>query len=206
MFKKCSKCQEVKPATPEYFHRTSEKKDGLYPSCKVCVRKYHQANKEALSEYTRQWRAANPERATATTESWVRKNPEKVYVTQRKYYLAHQEESRQRSRNWRTVNRDKSRQTTSQWAKDNPTKRSAKDQRRRARKVGNGGNYTAKEWEDLCELYDYRCLACGEQKPLTVDHVVPLSKGGTNDIDNIQPLCRNCNSIKHDKAIDYRES
>jgi 5-methylcytosine-specific restriction endonuclease McrA len=36
-------------------------------------------------------------------------------------------------------------------------------------------------------------LCCGEAKPLTVDHVVPVSKGGSNDISNIQPLCLECN-------------
>jgi 5-methylcytosine-specific restriction endonuclease McrA len=39
---------------------------------------------------------------------------------------------------------------------------------------------------------------------LTEDHVVPLSLGGSNDIDNIQPLCKSCNSSKRGRHIDYR--
>ena len=39
---------------------------------------------------------------------------------------------------------------------------------------------------------------------LSVDHIVPLSLGGSNDISNIQPLCRACNSIKWAKIIDFR--
>lgn len=79
--------------------------------------------------------------------------------------------------------------------------------RRRARKLGNGGDYTAQQWADLCTLYDYRCLCCGRQEPeiaLTVDHIVPLALGGSNDIDNIQPLCKSCNSRKATRSIDYR--
>ena len=76
--------------------------------------------------------------------------------------------------------------------------------RRRARKEANGGTHSAKEWRNLCAKYNHRCLCCGEAKPLTIDHVIPLVEGGTNDISNIQPLCLDCNLRKHARTIDYR--
>lgn len=63
---------------------------------------------------------------------------------------------------------------------------------------------TELEWLDLCNKYNNRCLCCGEKNKLTVDHVIPISKGGMNTIDNIQPLCGSCNSKKNNKEIDYR--
>jgi 5-methylcytosine-specific restriction endonuclease McrA len=80
--------------------------------------------------------------------------------------------------------------------------------KRRIRKKGNGGSHTLSEWQDVKKKYNYTCLCCGKQEPeitLTVDHVIPVSKGGTNNIDNIQPLCRSCNPRKSNKIIDYRE-
>ncbi len=73
-----------------------------------------------------------------------------------------------------------------------------------ARKRGNGGSFTASEWLDLCEQFDNRCLACSEHKPLHADHILPVSKGGSSNIENIQPLCARCNGKKSNKTVDYR--
>lgn len=75
---------------------------------------------------------------------------------------------------------------------------------RRKRISANGGSHTQAEWNALCLKHGNRCLCCGEQKPLTKDHVVPVTKGGTDDITNLQPLCRRCNSHKHTEIKDYR--
>lgn len=42
----------------------------------------------------------------------------------------------------------------------------------------------------------YACLFCGSESNLSVDHVFPVSRGGGNEPDNLQTLCRNCNSRK----------
>lgn len=42
----------------------------------------------------------------------------------------------------------------------------------------------------------WQCVTCGTSKDLTVDHIIPVSKGGTDDDDNLQTMCRSCNSRK----------
>lgn len=73
--------------------------------------------------------------------------------------------------------------------------------RYRARKKNAEGSHTLKEWENLKLLFDNKCAICKESKKLTKDHIMPLSKGGSDFISNIQPLCRNCNSKKHTKIL-----
>jgi len=84
--------------------------------------------------------------------------------------------------------------------------RRASRQLHRARRAAAPGSFTAAEWKAVCEQYGSVCLCCKEAAPLTVDHVVPISKGGTNDADNLQPLCLPCNLKKGTRTLDYRRA
>ena len=46
------------------------------------------------------------------------------------------------------------------------------------------------------------CVACGSTERIEVDHIVPVSRGGSDDIENLQPLCLKCNRSKSAKTMD----
>lgn len=74
------------------------------------------------------------------------------------------------------------------------------EKQRRARKAI--GHHALGEWETLKVQYGFSCPACGKVEPeikLTEDHIIPLMRGGSNYIENIQPLCGRCNSKKGTK-------
>ena len=74
--------------------------------------------------------------------------------------------------------------------------------KRRARKANIEGFHTVKEWIEKKALYGNRCAYCHKKlKRPTQDHIVPVSKGGTNYIHNIVPACNRCNSSKHAQDI-----
>lgn len=68
------------------------------------------------------------------------------------------------------------------------------------------GGHSYAEWETLKAQYNWTCPCCKRAEPeikLTEDHIIPLSKGGSDNIENIQPLCRLCNGKKYTKIIKY---
>ncbi len=91
----------------------------------------------------------------------------------------------------------------------------ARNQRSRARRYGLTEHFMATEWLTLVDACNYRCAKCGgswhDYGMLTVDHIQPLSQGGSNMIDNLQPLCEHpCHKEKEQIAresgtyTDYR--
>ena len=77
-----------------------------------------------------------------------------------------------------------------------------------------GGSYTAVEWQTLKRQLGFRCVGCWKTgvelkalgRKLVPDHIIPISKGGLNIIENLQPLCHGkggCNNKKHDKYQDF---
>ena len=72
--------------------------------------------------------------------------------------------------------------------------------------------YKTSQWKDVRKIvfniFGYSCLCCGSKKNIQVDHVVPRSVSPelALKIKNLQPLCRECNSLKGTETIDYRDA
>lgn len=148
-------------------------------------RAYHAAHRddpkfrERARQRAKEWYYANRDRALATVHRYVEANRDKVLDGKRKYH----------ARRYRT----------------DPEYRAQLAQavnRRRARKAAAGPTHTLAEWREKCALFANLCAYCGEAKPLTRDHKIPLSRGGTDDITNILPACRSCNCKKRTRTAD----
>lgn len=93
-----------------------------------------------------------------------------------------------------------------EWTKKNRDWKCRLNAERRARKLNAIGGHTLNDWQNLKAQYDWTCPCCKRREPeivLTEDHIIPLVKGGSDNIENIQPLCGSCNSKKHTNIIKY---
>lgn len=191
--KKCSACGEVKPI--DQFSNEKRSKDTHMSICKVCASanaaKWNRENRERRKENERKSYAANRDKFLSKNRKWKKDNPQKILVI---------------NRNWHRKNPSRSKELRERWEKKNPEAKRIRDRNRRARLLKSEGKFTVKEWKDLCQKYGNICLCCRKPNKLTADHVIPISKGGKNTIENIQPLCGSCNSSKHTSIIDYRPS
>jgi 5-methylcytosine-specific restriction endonuclease McrA len=110
----------------------------------------------------------------------MQRNKGNVAEQKRRYALRYPLKAAEAQRRWRQKNKAKARWNFLQYSN---RKRSAL------------GSHTFEEWLVVLDIFGNRCAKCPSTE-VTQDHKVPLSKGGTNNIDNLQPLCHSCNSRK----------
>lgn len=178
---------------------------GTAAGYKVHLRKKEEACrpcKDAESARTRARYAKNPERHKYLTKKWAENNKERRKSTNLTWYYKNKEHKQKLNKIWKEQNSEKvlesARRTSS---------------RRRARVAENGTEpYTEKQ---VLETYGTKCHICnkpidltapkfqgkdGWEKGLQIDHLIPISKGGSDTLVNVRPSHGLCNLRKHAKA------
>ena len=183
----CVKCGEVKPSTREFYSRGSV--GFLMNICKPC-------DKARLAEF----RAKRP----AYFRDHMRQiyhgiKPEKirVYVTN-----SNAPTSAEQMRAWRKSNPERAREAQQAYRKANPLKVRTFVENRRALKLSAPGTHTAEQVRSQLYAQQGNCDYCYVHmgQAFTIDHVIPLSRGGSNGIENIVCACGSCNSSKGTKT------
>jgi len=101
---------------------------------------------------------------------------------------------------WEKANPEKVRLKSSAWRSRNRDKVNVFDQNRRARKAGAEGSHTNLEARNILSDQGEMCAYCGSKDHMSLDHKVPLCRGGSNLAENLQWLCKSCNSSKGGKT------
>lgn len=164
-------------------------------------RAYKAAYDAAHQEQTATYRLANAERLKAQKRAYYQAHRAQILTRVKTRALANPLAISVYHAEHYAKNTARIKANVSAYRAANPEKKAHLENRRRARKAGNGGSHTlAERLEKFAQLGNV-CYYCGASKPLTVDHAVPLSRGGTDDISNVLPACRSCNSRKNKKTV-----
>ena len=178
--KQCSSCPRILPATAEFFHRQHANKDNLCSLCKKCK-----------SESDRKYRTENHEAILAGKKRYRQERAEALSTKQRAYYLEHQVERLSYKQNYNQT-------------ENGIIAKRADAHNRRARRKKAPGKHTTAQLREQFQSQEGKCYYCQcklqhARDSWHADHVVPLSRGGSNDISNIVITCPPCNRAKHDK-------
>lgn len=210
--RRCKKCNLVFPLSPDYFVKCPDCNYGVSHMCKECCTKK-----------ARDWREQNPERARDLNhrmytnkrevhleqgKKWAKDNPEKARAIKQRWADNNPERKRETGRNYARRNPLK----RVEWRKNNLAAYRANNKKslakRRALMAQMEGHHTKEDLIRIYEEQERRCAYCGITLywdipgDIHLDHVVALTRGGSNWPDNLALACASCNSSKQDKSVE----
>jgi 5-methylcytosine-specific restriction endonuclease McrA len=179
----CAKCRNIYPETNKYFHECRRRgRIELRSVCKVCwnagTRNYQKDNVDAVRAYNKA-RAKTPEYQVIRRAAW------------RKYHAKPE---------YREIDREQYRRTVS--TPEGRERIRVKVRRRRARIKGSDRHHTASDVQCALEVQSGLCFYChiNISENYTVDHLIPLARGGSDGPENIVVACASCNFHKADRT------
>lgn len=123
----------------------------------------------------------------------------------KEYHLKHRASRIAKAVEWGRKNKERRKVIKDKWRAKNKERTNFLTRRYLYRRKNAVGSHSPEELNRLFDMFQGNCAYCIGGKATTVDHIVPLTKGGTNNIDNLVPCCRSCNSSKGNKFIgDWR--
>jgi 5-methylcytosine-specific restriction endonuclease McrA len=214
----CTGCGRELPATLEYFNRKGRGNNDLRWKCKDCEKAYRAANKEHKQDVDRAYRESHKEELRIKKAEYNRTHKEQLLETWHKWRDRNEGRYLQYQHEYATNRKDGKREYDKQYRKRNLGRIVARQKRwvdenrihvrsmmrtyasaRLARKRNAEGRYTLDDVEKQYKFQKGKCYYCGKKvgKTYHVDHVIPLSRGGSNSPENIVIACPHCNCAKN---------
>jgi hypothetical protein len=180
-------------------------------------RLWRKRNPEKVRTHNRQWHARHGklwyqqnkvkrrEQARKTYRRERRSNMQQQLARRRRHYAKNRERIRVRVKEQRLANPDRFRAVDRARYWRNPEKRRHQSRVARAKRTGSSCYLSLEDWKSLLRRFRFRCFYCKAKltkKNRSLDHKIPLVRGGTNDIANLVPSCLRCNQRKNTRTAD----
>lgn len=212
--KVCTKCGEEKLL--DAFGKRNDTKDGRRSQCRMCRNEVNNAwqRTDKSRETSRSWAKANRDKVREYEKRYWENNPEKLKEKRSRnskvWRARYPEKAREKTAKWRLANPEKTREINKR-SRDNSPGKAMRDWRTRRARLASvlSERYTEQDilirWGNschlCCELIDLDAPRSpgvpGWERGLHLDHVVAISKGGPDTIENVKPAHGLCNLKKN---------
>lgn len=212
VFKKCTKCGEILPATTEYFNKKKSGKYGLRADCKNCRKQYHREyykdNKDDILEYHREYYKDNKDYILEESKKYYVSNKDTVLEKKKDYYDDNKDAILEKKKDYYDNNKDTILKKQKEYYQTPQGKivKFNRDSKRRSKLENQGKGITKEQWLEMMRAFDWKCAYSGEEmtnnnkaNSRTIDHIIALENGGVNEIWNLIPMKKGYNSSKKDR-------
>lgn len=185
----CTRCKQDKHS--DDFGSDKRMKSGKNIYCRECVRAasvlYREMNPDKCKESAKKTRIKSREKKSEYTKKRYQENRDSILLENKERRKNDYEKVIEIERASRAKNKEKQR----------PFKNERQIRRSR---IQNARTFLILP-KEIKKLYNQPCAACGVEDNQSMDHIIPLSRGGSHSIGNLMTLCRSCNSSKHARTI-----
>lgn len=207
VMKKCSKCGCWLVASTINFYKNKKCKYGLDSKCRKCISNYgkkrRDENRKVNEKLEKERQKKILEIKEKRSEEYKPKTREQKLEFSKKHKEKNYKNRKARQKQYRKhigyAHIDKYRKSPKgQIAEFN------RNQKRRAKEQAQGNGITVEQWTEMMQYFGWKCAYSGEtlnKKMRSVDHIIPLDKGGANEIWNLVPMNKFYNSSKHTKDM-----
>jgi len=134
--------------------------------------------------------------------AWRNNNLEAARKSSSNYSKNNREKERNKVKKWRENNPEHHKQITQDYI-NSPHGKALRHNNQIKRRANLGNQeITVEEWLSVMEMNDWKCIYCDKKlagkRNITVDHLIPVSKGGQHRVGNLVPCCNWCNCSKRD--------
>lgn len=173
-------------------------KDKIYAQVKI----WNANNRDKIKDAGREAYYAKHEFSKEKARKFYERHSDTIKSKNKEKYWADPEESRLKARTRYNKTPDIFHMYSKKWKKENPAQSIIDKNKRRAKKLSNGGTFTKEDIQNIYEWQKGQCYWCKKVvgKNYHIDHIWPISKGGSNNPENLCISCPSCNHRKHNKT------
>lgn len=158
--------------------------------------------RDELNARSRERYAQNSEKERSMSRAYYWRHREKIAETKKRAYQINRDVYLQRSREYQVSHPEQTRAAIKRYRAAHPERIRAQKHLRRTRIAGAHGRYTDRDVGHMLAMQQGHCAYCGRIVTLTIEHINPIARGGSNGPENICLACWKCNLEKGAKTLD----